>query len=126
MSDPSQQCPYASAWREYNTSGVRTKPCGRLIKSTESCAAITIIQFINHQYIRVCGRVIGYHDQVGSPHAFSHTRITNEIGLLLDAISITCGTHIWSYVMCIRDARKFACHLIVVCVQASRLGCPHN
>ena len=35
MTDPSQQCP--SAWREYNTSGV--KACGRPANSTGSCAA---------------------------------------------------------------------------------------
>ena len=35
MTDPSQQCP--SAWREYNTSGV--KACGRPASSTRSCAA---------------------------------------------------------------------------------------
>ena len=33
MSDPSQQCP--SAWREYNTSGVRA--CGRPVNSQGNC-----------------------------------------------------------------------------------------
>ena len=38
MTDPSQQCP--SAWREYNTSGVRA--CGRQPNSTGSCSATVI------------------------------------------------------------------------------------
>ena len=62
MTDPSQQCP--SAWREYNTSGVRA--CGRPINSTGSCAAV--FYFTNRQYSRVCGRIIGY--QFASPDAF--------------------------------------------------------
>ena len=36
MTDPTQQCP--SAWRLYNTSGVRA--CGRPVTSGQSCPAI--------------------------------------------------------------------------------------
>ena len=63
MTEPLQQCP--SAWREYNTSGVRA--CGRPESSTGSCAAV--FYFPNRQYSRVCGRIIGY--QVASPDAFT-------------------------------------------------------
>ena len=62
MSDPSQQCP--SAWREYNTSGVRA--CGRPNNSPGSCEAICYSA--GQTYSRVCGRVIGY--QYVSPDAF--------------------------------------------------------
>ena len=87
MSDPSQQCP--SAWREYNTSGIRA--CGRPVTSARSCSAT--VYFADRQYSRVCGRVIGY--QIGSPDGFSNSAIG------LDGISITYGpqsSHIWSYV----------------------------
>ena len=86
MTDPSQQCP--SAWREYNTSGV--KACGRPANSTGSCA--TEFYCTNHQYSRVCGRIIGY--QVGAPDAFTN----NFRGL--DGVIISHGVqqeHIWSY-----------------------------
>ena len=61
MSDPSQQCP--SAWREYNTRGVRA--CDRP-DGGASCPAV--IYATSRQYSRVCGRAIGY--QIGSPDAF--------------------------------------------------------
>ena len=89
MTDPSQQCP--SAWREYNTSGV--KACGRPASSTGSCAAE--FYFTNHHYSRVCGRIIGY--QVASPDAFR--RIYNN-SRDLDGVIISHGAqqeHIWSY-----------------------------
>ena len=92
MTDPSQQCP--SAWREYNTSGVRA--CGRQPNSKGSCSATVFDYSISHQYSRVCGRVIGY--QVGSPDAFNQFTRNNETGL--DGISITYGiqcNHIWSF-----------------------------
>ena len=90
MSDPSQQCP--SAWREYNTSGVRV--CG---KTASGCSAV--FYFASHQYSRVCGRAIGY--QVGSPDAFG----LNTQGQTIDStyvygVSITHGSprnHIWTY-----------------------------
>ena len=86
MTDPSQQCP--SAWREYNTSGV--KACGRPFTSTGSCAAVFYLT--NRQYSRVCGRIIGY--QVASPDAFNSNRD-------LDGIIVSHGTkhdYIWSFV----------------------------
>ena len=89
MTDPSQQCP--SAWREYNTSGV--KACGRPANSTGSCA--TEFYCTNHQYSQVCGRIIGY--QVASPDAFS--RFYNNFRDL-DGVIISHGAqqeHIWSY-----------------------------
>ena len=64
MSDPLQQCP--SAWREYNTLGVRV--CGRPTTSSGSCTSIHYITY--QQYSRVCGRVIGY--QYRAPDAFRH------------------------------------------------------
>ena len=101
MSDPSQQCP--SAWREYNTSGVRA--CGRPFNSTGSCAAT--VYFTGRQYSRVCGRVIGY--QIGSPDAFSVDAI-REISLGVDGIRITYGiqrNHIWSYVAGVKEMGDF-------------------
>ena len=89
MTDPSQQCP--SAWREYNTSGV--KACGRPANSTGSCA--TEFYCTNRQYSRVCGRIIGY--QVGSPDAFTGFNNNNRG---LDGVTISHGAqqeYIWSY-----------------------------
>ena len=94
MSDPSQQCP--SSWREYNTSGIRA--CGRPATSVGSCPST--IYSTNHQYNKVCGRVIGY--QVASPDAFHHFQSDNSIdGFYMDGVSITHGSprnHIWSFV----------------------------
>ena len=52
MGDPTHQCP--SAWREYNTGGVRA--CGRPITSIANCVATTYS--IDFTYSRVCGRVV--------------------------------------------------------------------
>ena len=90
MSDPSQQCP--SAWREYNTNGVRA--CRRPFSYTQNCSTTTYST--GRQYSRVCGRTIGY--QLGSPDAFQRFG-RNDIDL--DGITITHGlqrNHIWSYV----------------------------
>ena len=90
MNDPTQQCP--SAWREYNTSGVRA--CRRPIASAESCSAT--MYSMDRQYSRVCGSVIGY--QLGSQDAFQRI---GKIDVDLDVINITHGpqrNHIWSYV----------------------------
>ena len=89
MSDPTQQCP--SAWREYNTGGVRA--CGRPDTNGGSCE--TTIYPTTVQYARVCGRVIGY--QFGSPDGFNTNTIDQEY---VDGVSITHGSprnHIWSY-----------------------------
>ena len=89
MSDPTQQCP--SAWREYNTSGVRA--CGRP-SSGGSCAATTYPT--SFQYRRVCGRVVGY--QYASPDAFYRSGNINQ--QYTDGISITHGSpreHVWTY-----------------------------
>ena len=89
LSDPSQQCP--SAWREYNTSGVRA--CRRLASPAENCSAT--MYSTGRQYSRVCGRAIRY--QLGSPDAFERIG-RNDIDL--DGINITHGpqwNHIWSY-----------------------------
>jgi hypothetical protein len=78
MSDPSQQCP--SAWREYNTSGVRA--CGRMYSTEGSCSNLTYGTG-NIVYSRVCGQVIGY--QVASPDAFNQrpNSTTNMDGIIL-------------------------------------------
>ena len=93
MTDPSQQCP--SAWREYNTSGVRA--CGRKYSTEGSCSSSTY-KADSVPYRRVCGQVIGY--QVGSPDAFNEHRFLNHIDM--DGINIThVGIpyyHIWSFV----------------------------
>ena len=90
MSDPTQQCP--SAWREYNTGGVRA--CGRP-NIGASCPATTYS--IEFQFRRVCGRVVGY--QSGSPDGFrSASSNTNQ--MYVDGISITRGSsleHVWTY-----------------------------
>ena len=62
MTDPTQQCP--SAWRLYNTSGVRA--WGRPVTSGQSCLATFYPS--GRQYSKVCGRLTGY--QFGSPDAF--------------------------------------------------------
>ena len=90
MSDPTQQCP--SAWREYNSSGIRT--CGR--PTSGGCPGK--IYNVNRQYSRVCGRVIGY--QYGSTDAFSVTDSTSVNQIYLNGVSITHGiprVHIWSF-----------------------------
>ena len=89
MSDPTQQCP--SAWREYNTGGVRA--CGR--RSTSGASCPTTQYSIQFQYRRVCGRVVGY--QFASPDAFLPGNISQNY---VDGISITRGSpreHVWSY-----------------------------
>ena len=89
MRDPTQQCP--SAWREYNTGGVRA--CGRPNASGGSSAATTYSNVF--QYRRVCGRVVGY--QFGSPDGFRSGSISQ---VSVDGISITRGSpreHIWTY-----------------------------
>ena len=93
MTDPSEQCP--SAWREYNTSGIRA--CGRPVTSSGSCPATTYST--SHPYSKVCGRVIGY--QVVSPDAFNtEVSYTSIDHFYVDGISITHGSnrvHIWTY-----------------------------
>ena len=114
MSDFSQWCP--SAWREYNTSGVRA--CGRLFNSTGSCAAT--IYSTGRQYSRVCGRVIGY--QIGSPDAFQVDDLFD-----LDGISITYGSehnHIWSYVAGIYEMERFPSNRCPCTSEQARLILP--
>ena len=88
MSDPSQQCP--SAWKEYNTSGIRA--CGRRASSDKSCSST--FYSTTQNYRKVCGQVVGY--QLGSPDGFNTGNRTNADGIqvLLGASS----NHIWSYV----------------------------
>ena len=91
MSDPSQQCP--SAWREYNSNGVRA--CRRP-SSGGSCPAT--FYPTSRQYSRVCGRAIGY--QFGSPDAFSHISVPRIDTYYVYGVSITHGiprSHIWTY-----------------------------
>ena len=92
MSDPSQQCP--SAWREYNTSGVRA--CGRAYSTEGSCSSETY-EAESMVYSRVCGQAIGY--QVASPDAFNRQPNSNNISM--DGIIVTqLGVqhhHIWSF-----------------------------
>ena len=93
MSNPTEQCP--SAWREYNTSGVRA--CGRPNSDEGSCSGTLYTS--DHRYSRVCGRVIGYQDD--SPDAFVDSSANSANQMYMDGISITYGTsrqHIWSYV----------------------------
>ena len=106
MSDSSQQCP--SAWREYcnNTNGVRA--CGRPVTSIGTCPST--VYPTNHQYSRVCGRVIGY--QVGSPAAFVPARDLNPSSFLediyVDGVSITYGaprSHIWTFAACTTEGQ---------------------
>ena len=92
MTNSSQQCP--SAWREYNTSGVRA--CGRPVSLTGSCPATVYTLNLQYKYDQVCGRVIGY--QVTTPDT---VRISKNIDqIYIDGVSITHGSprrHIWSY-----------------------------
>ena len=61
-----QQCP--SAWREYNSSGVRGCRRPETLSSSGSSRAICIFYATSRQYSRVCGRVVGY--QIGSTDTF--------------------------------------------------------
>ena len=90
MADSTQQCP--SAWREYNT---QFRACGRPVTTVASRPAN--FYSTNHQYSKVCGRVIGI--QVASPDAFHANQGID--GGYIDGVSITYGSprkHIWSYV----------------------------
>ena len=93
MSDPTQQCP--SAWREYNTSGVRA--CGRPVTNVGSCAQVQYPSN-NSQYSRVCGRAIGY--QYGTTDAFGNVALGRTIdSYYVYGVSFTHGsprTHIWT------------------------------
>ena len=92
MSSSSQQCP--SAWREFNTSGVRG--CRRPETSSGSCHAT--FYPTSRQYSRVCGRVIGY--QIGSPDAFEFFAIGQTVdSYYVYGVSVTHGaprSHIWT------------------------------
>ena len=92
MSDPTQQCP--SAWREYNTGGVRA--CGRPASGGASCAQVRYPSN-NSQYSRVCGRAIGY--QVGATDAFYYGSTYSLDSYYVYGVSFTHGsppTHIWT------------------------------
>ena len=94
MSDPSQQCP--SAWREYNTSGVRA--CGIRTPGTGIQTCLATSYPTSRQYSRVCGRTIGY--QIGSPDAFNYQATAQLDSYYVYGISITHGSprrHIWTY-----------------------------
>ena len=98
MSDPTQQCP--SAWREYNTGGVRA--CGRPSTSGGSCAATTYS--IDFQYRRVCERVVGY--QFGSPDGFLPGNIDQ---IYVEGVSITRGSprqHVWTYAAGVTESSR--------------------
>ena len=93
MSNSSQQCP--SAWREYSISGVRA--CRRPHTYISNCSAT--IYATDHQYSRVCGRVIGY--QIGSTDAFAGSARGQTIdSYYVYGVSVTRGapqSHIWTF-----------------------------
>ena len=102
MSDSSQQCP--SAWREYNTSGVRA--CGIRTPGTSIQACLATSYPTSCQYSRMCGRAIGY--QIGSPDAFGHQAIAQLDSYYVYGVSITHGTprsHIWTYAAGLSEGR---------------------
>ena len=102
MSDISQQCP--SAWREYNTSGVRA--CGRPTTDIGSCPAT--FYPTGRQYNKVCGRIIGY--QLASPGAFRIYIAPDSIDdIYVDGVSVTYGMprmHIWTYAAGITEGQS--------------------
>ena len=95
MSDPLQQCP--SSWREYNDGESGARACGRF-----DIGCPGVFYPIDHQYSKVCGRIIGY--QVASPGAF-HIAFTpippsSIDDIYVDGISVTYGSprmHIWTF-----------------------------
>ena len=96
MSDPMERCP--SAWREFNSSGVRA--CGRPSTLVGTCPGTFYSP--GTQYSRVCGRIIGY--QVGSPAGFYPARHLSSVqfldGIYVDGVSVTYGSprsHIWTF-----------------------------
>ena len=101
MSNSSQQCP--SAWREYNSSGVRG--CRRPESSSGSCHAT--FYRTSRQYSRVCGRVIGY--QIGSPDAFASRAVGQTIdSYYVYGVSVTHGeprNHIWTLAVGLTEGR---------------------
>ena len=114
MSDPTQQCP--SAWREYNTGGVRA--CGRPSTSGGSCPAT--IYSINYQYRRVCGRVVGY--QFGNPDAFLPGNISQNY---VDGIGITRRSpreHVWTYAAGVSESGSMHLYGNCPCSSMNRQG----
>ena len=94
MTDPQHQCP--TAWQEYNENSVRA--CGRPVTNSSNGTCANMSYIIDHQYSKVCGRVIGY--QKGSPHGVFPMKEIAEI--YVDGVSITHGKnprqHIWTYI----------------------------
>ena len=119
MSNSSQQCP--SVWREYDTSGVRT--CRRPQPSSASCSGT--FYATNHQYSRVCGRIIGY--QIGSTDAFGNGAIGHTIdSYYVYGVSVTHGTprnHIWTTAAGLTEALLSAQHYNCPCSNPSH---PNN
>ena len=107
MSDPSQQCP--SAWREVIFGEIRV--CARPFSTGGSCHGA--FYPANHQYSKVCGRVIGY--QFGSPSAFERG-VINRLTInqaYVEGISVTHGnprTHIWSYAAGASEQNRPSCY----------------
>ena len=93
MSDSSQQCP--SAWREYNSNGIRT--CTGPDSSSGNCSGTSYST--GRQYRKVCGRAIGY--QIGSTDGFGNTAAFHASidSYYVYGVSFTHGTprnHIWT------------------------------
>ena len=103
MSNSSQQCP--SAWREYNSSGVRG--CRRPMVYSPRCLAT--FYAASRQYSRVCGRVIGH--QIGGTDAFGHLAIGHTIdSYYVYGVSVTHGAprnHIWTLAAGITDRAHY-------------------
>ena len=93
MSDPLEQCPSPSAWREYNESGLRT--CRIPESSSGNCSGT--FYMTKQQYNKVCGRAIGY--QIGRTEAFFHNSRGIE-SYYVHGVSVTHGeprNHIWTF-----------------------------
>ena len=96
MNDTSQECP--QEWRGYEGP---VRCCGRPVLVRSSCPAV-FFPSNGYQYIKVCGRAMGY--QQGSPDAFASddTGEPQETidGLYVDGVSLTHGNprkHIWTF-----------------------------
>ena len=119
MNNSSQQCP--SAWREYNSSGVRG--CRRPEASCGNCPAT--FYPTNLQYSRVCGRVIGY--QIGSTDAFGYKAFRQTIdSYYVYGVSVTHGAprnHIWTLAAGVSEVGEYRSPgAICPCVNFSHSG----
>ena len=103
MNDFTQECP--SNWIEI---GIPVRTCGRPNSTGPSCPGV-YFSTRTLQYIKVCGRAIGYQDgSTDGFYLFGQPPPTSADDYYVDGLSITHGgmprTHIWTYAVGATDA----------------------